>query len=75
MNHPDEARRLLGRSTHHETQDAVELSADLAALTHATLELAEQQRIGNLIALEALAPGSTNLRNLAHKIGRTQYEH
>lgn len=54
MTHADEARRLLRRDSDFDSLDAAELSAGLASIAHATLELAEQQRIANLIALGVL---------------------
>lgn len=51
INHAVEARKLLGRSIQMSEPDNAEIGADIAALTHATLALVEQQKIANLIAL------------------------
>ncbi|GAA4176378.1 hypothetical protein [Gryllotalpicola koreensis] len=55
MNHRDEATRLIARegfqSIGYETSDAQHIMNMLEAHAHATLELAEQQRTANLIAL------------------------
>ena len=53
INHAVEARKLLGRSIQMSEPDNAEIGADIAALTHATLALVEQQKIANLNALMA----------------------
>lgn len=51
MNHKAEAERLLDEAKNNQTGSIVENSRQMQALVHATLAVAEQQRIANLIAL------------------------
>lgn len=48
--HKAKAEELLAEAVHAKTGSDIESSRQLQALVHATLEVAEQQRIANLIA-------------------------